>query len=227
MGEADGGGKCAEKGCGMNARRSADNKRANPAVKGIRAYMRILRELQKRPLSVGDLSKLMGADREPIGKWLRHMQAARLVRVGGYRLGKSVVRLWQAGDGPDAPYPTTLQQRGSPRRQRAVAVALPTPRTEMIAFLHMVSALKLGASRQELSDLTGISESVLHANIRYARKIGLIHIGEWDSNTPIYKFGYRSWDAPVKAKPAKPPLPLWRERALSSQKFAPLQQVFA
>jgi hypothetical protein len=199
------------------------------AKRGIQGYATLVRLLEKHPMTRPDLAAVSEFSSRQLGRQLRCMHEASLIRIAGWqncnRRGPLLV-VWGAGDEPDVPYPGGKCKNRTPRSQPLRAVA-PRRGPEMMVFVNMLDALREGASSVELVELVGSARGTVHAFVKHCRRIGLIHIHAWHGTTPIYKLGHRTDAAKRKPQTVAQINARWDMKRREARRFASLQQAFA
>lgn len=132
-------------------------------------YIRVLAAVAREPKSATAVNVELGlAARGTASSNALRMMRGRLVRVVGYRPGRGAAALWLLGADGDAVPP---RERQCFRR----------PGPEMAAFLALMEAMgREPQSMKQLQDLSGSTRGTVMHVLRLGRKLGVIHIAEWD-----------------------------------------------
>lgn len=123
---------------------------------------------------------------EVMGKMKTQIQTAReilwkmerlgLVRVSEWRepvtRSSFLVPVFVADGGQSLPYPKQIDR---PK----IGATSSRPRSEMAAFAHMVRCLRVGMTRQEIHEETGVAYMRVGNLIREMRRLKIAHVGEW------------------------------------------------
>ena len=125
------------------------------------------------------VSKVMAAMKTQIQtarEILWKMERLGLIRVAEWRDPETrssfLVPVFVADGGESLPYPRHLTRR-------AIGGTSSRPRSELAAFAHMVRCLRVGMTRQEIHEETGVAYMRVGNVVREMRRLKIVHVSDW------------------------------------------------
>jgi hypothetical protein len=148
---------------------------------GLQAYARVLALVWHQPLTHEDVAEQIKRSASSLREILWRMEQLGLVRVVQWQQPRKVrgiltaaFQACQPGDPASAPYPRALN-----KPTPGSTLALTKPRPELISFANILRTLRLGATRDELREVTGVAHHRLSALLRELRTLGIAHRSTW------------------------------------------------
>lgn len=150
---------------------------------GWKGYATILRAVQIKPRTYGEIASAAGGGVNNIRRVINRMQSLGLVHIAGWEQRKPRTRpqaLFSFGPGEEAPYPKDCKRPAVVRNPKAYGMHRP----ELIAFAVIIRALAEPVTRAHLVDLAGSTSCNISKLIQHCKAIGLVRIAGWDTSRP-------------------------------------------
>lgn len=159
-------------------------KNATTSAKGTEFYARVLVEAWDEAVTPAEVSARLDRKHRTVHQIMWRLEQLGVLRVAEWRRPQSncgqlvpAFQIRTTDDQPSAQHPRAelIQRPGA-------GLARSCQRPELVAFAHLVKALRLGATRQELRDASGLTRYTIAHAVRTLRALGVAYRSGWETS---------------------------------------------